>query len=98
MSGLPPLASLKQNLSPNVEMLIDPSDAAFQERLQRWSDIGKQTPAAIVLPTSEEEIQKIVMLSPRSVEKCLVLDDLTPDSGAMGCPYLNAVRDEEWWA
>lgn len=54
------LSSLKETLSSNADILTNPSDAIFQECLQRWSDIDKQTPSAIVLPTSEEDIQKTV--------------------------------------
>jgi FAD binding domain len=51
---------LKPALGPDCDILVDASGAEFQEYAKRWSDIDRKTPAAILLPTSEEEIQKIV--------------------------------------
>ena len=60
MSPLPLLSNLKNLLSPASEILTDASDASFKVHLERWTDIEKQTPAAIILPSSEEDIQKTV--------------------------------------
>jgi FAD/FMN-containing dehydrogenase len=60
MSITTKLTSLKEVVSPDSTVLTDPKNDAFQELLKRWSDIDKQTPGAIVLPTSEDECQKIV--------------------------------------
>lgn len=60
MSTITKLASLKDVISPDSTVLTDPKNDAFQELLKRWSDIDKQIPGAIVLPTSEVECQKIV--------------------------------------
>lgn len=54
------ITELKTVVGPDCDILVDPSGAKFQEYAKRWSDIDRKTPAAIVLPTSEEEIQKIV--------------------------------------
>ncbi|KAL4907582.1 hypothetical protein BDW74DRAFT_176333 [Aspergillus multicolor] len=42
------------------EILSNPQSTKFQEHLARWTDIDLKTPAAIILPTSEEECVKIV--------------------------------------
>lgn len=60
------LAKIKTELQdvvgPGIEVLVDAGSPDFQEYAKRWTDIDRKTPAAIVLPTSEEEIQKIVSL------------------------------------
>ena len=56
------LQTLKTCVSSTCVILTDPDDTAFVEYMKRWSDINKQTPAAIVLPTSEVEIQQTVSL------------------------------------
>jgi hypothetical protein len=48
-----------------LEILTDQSDATFQDRAKRWTDIDRKTPAAIILPTNEEEIRKTVCLIQR---------------------------------
>lgn len=54
------LAELRTVLPHNVGILTDQSDALFKDLMRRWSDIDLKIPSAIVLPTSEEEIQKTV--------------------------------------
>ncbi|KAI7780164.1 hypothetical protein LA080_016353 [Diaporthe eres] len=51
---------LQRHVGSELEILTDPTDARFQEHSKRWSDIDRQTPAAIVLPRSEEHIQSTV--------------------------------------
>lgn len=51
---------LKPVVGPDCDILVDASSGIFQEHAKRWSDIDRKTPAAIVLPTSEQEIQEIV--------------------------------------
>ncbi|KAH7382520.1 hypothetical protein DE146DRAFT_623490 [Phaeosphaeria sp. MPI-PUGE-AT-0046c] len=54
------VGSLKARLGSGVTILTDPDDAVFHEHAKRWSDIDRMTPAAIVLPVSEEQILKTV--------------------------------------
>ena len=60
MSLLSLVADLKAALSQDAEILTEASDARFQAHLDRWTDLDKQTPAAIILPTSEKDIQRTV--------------------------------------
>lgn len=53
-------SGLQSRAGSDVEILTDPADSRFQEHSKRWSDIDRQTPAAIVLPRSEEQIQTTV--------------------------------------
>ncbi|EAT82263.1 hypothetical protein HBI56_238390 [Parastagonospora nodorum] len=54
------VGKLQALLGPDVSILTDQHDQAFIEYAKRWTDVGRKTPAAIVLPTSEEEIQRTV--------------------------------------
>ncbi|TVY32060.1 FAD-linked oxidoreductase [Lachnellula subtilissima] len=60
MSKLSQLPELKAVLTPGCQILTDTSDAKFVEYLKRWTDIDLMVPGAIVLPTSEDDCQKIV--------------------------------------
>lgn len=51
---------LRRYTGSDLEILTDSEDSRFQELSKRWSDIDRQIPAAIVLPESEEQIQKTV--------------------------------------
>lgn len=51
---------LKATVASSCQILTDSESAEFREYAKRWSDIDRQIPAAIVLPTTEEDIQKIV--------------------------------------
>lgn len=53
---------LRRYAGPDLEILTDSSESRFQELSRRWSDIDRQIPAAIVLPESEEQIQRTVSL------------------------------------
>lgn len=48
-------------------VLTSPSSSAFQESMKRWSDIDVQTPSAILLPDSEEDVVKVVRNISRSM-------------------------------
>lgn len=52
------VTELRGHAGSNLEVLADPADPRFQEFAKRWSDIDRQTPAAIVIPASEEQIQE----------------------------------------
>ncbi|KAI1088778.1 hypothetical protein F5B19DRAFT_505270 [Rostrohypoxylon terebratum] len=54
------LAELQVQIGPSLEILVEKDSARFQEYAKRWSDIDRQIPGAIVLPVSEEQIQKTV--------------------------------------
>jgi hypothetical protein len=60
MAVLEHIPSLRESLSSDSEILVDPVSPDFQERLQRWTDINRQEPAAIILPSSEDECLKAV--------------------------------------
>ncbi|KAI9709690.1 MAG: hypothetical protein M1820_003092 [Bogoriella megaspora] len=51
---------LKDSVSSDCKILTDYKDTTFLDYMKRWSDIDKQTPAAIVLPISEIDTQKTV--------------------------------------
>ncbi|OCL05429.1 FAD-binding domain-containing protein [Glonium stellatum] len=57
---------LRASAGPDLDILTDKSDATFQEHAKRWSDIGRKIPAAIILPASEEQIQKTVQWAIKS--------------------------------
>lgn len=54
------IPELKAAVASQCEILTDSDDAKFREYAKRWTDIDRKIPAAIVLPTSEEGIQKTV--------------------------------------
>lgn len=54
------LQNLSNDLGPDVEILVDKNSSRFKELSKRWTDIDRETPGAIVLPTSPSLIQKIV--------------------------------------
>lgn len=60
------ITALKGIVDPDCAILTDPADADFQEYSKRWTDIGRETPAAIVLPRTEEDIQKVVQWAVKS--------------------------------
>ena len=63
MSILSQIVTLREALSSTSKILTDSTDTIFQELLQRWTDIDKKTPGAIVVPTSEDDILKTVGLN-----------------------------------
>ena len=54
------ILALHALVSPECEILNDPTDQTFQRHSERWTDIAREIPAAIVLPTTEADIQAIV--------------------------------------
>lgn len=55
---------LQSRAGSGLTILTNPADPRFQEHSKRWSNIDRQTPAAIVLPRSEEQIQSTVSHRP----------------------------------
>ncbi|KAK8092005.1 hypothetical protein PG997_002366 [Apiospora hydei] len=61
------LQDLQACLGPEVEILTEKdSGDRFQEFAQGWTNIGRATPGAIVLPLTEEQIQKTVQWAVQS--------------------------------
>ncbi|KAK7992146.1 FAD binding domain-containing protein [Apiospora saccharicola] len=54
------LAALQEHVGPGLEILTQNDSSRFQEFAKRWTDIGRETPAAIILPETEGQIQKTV--------------------------------------
>ena len=52
-------------LSNDAKVLTNSTTAEFQELMKRWTDVDKQTPFAIVMPATEEDIVKSVSLNLR---------------------------------
>ena len=61
------ITALKELVGPDCAILTHPAEAKFQEHSKRWTDIGRKTPAAIVLPRTEEDIQKVVQWAVKSL-------------------------------
>lgn len=53
------IADLASKLSPNAKIVTEGGEE-WNSLLVRWSDIGKQTPAAIVSVATEADIQETV--------------------------------------
>ncbi|CAI6338931.1 unnamed protein product [Periconia digitata] len=60
MSVIKALELFRKELGSEIEILADQHNGAFIEYAKRWTDIGRKTPAAIVVPSSEIQIQKTV--------------------------------------
>ena len=60
------ITALKEIVAPDCEILTDVTESDFKNNAQRWTDIGRETPAAIVLPRTEEDIQKTVQWAVKS--------------------------------
>jgi len=61
----PPLSvavalKLQGYLSKEAQVLTDPESAAFKTSMSRWTDVNKQTPAAILQPACETDVERIV--------------------------------------
>ena len=87
MAILSKLEGLKAVVSSQCQILTDSSSAQFQEYAKRWTDIDSKTPGAIVLPTTEEDIQKTVCWS-----RYLRAYMLKPVAGPMGRIRIHPVR------
>jgi FAD/FMN-containing dehydrogenase len=53
-------ATIQKILSPEAQVLLDPESAAFKTSMSRWTDVGKQTPSAILKPENEADVEKTV--------------------------------------
>lgn len=60
MTVLEHIPSLRQTLLPGSDVLTNREDSKFQELLARWTDIDRKEPAAIILPSSEDDCLKTV--------------------------------------
>ncbi|KAI1124901.1 hypothetical protein F5Y10DRAFT_248289 [Nemania abortiva] len=60
------LQDLISDSGPDVEVLVDKDSPRFKELSKRWTDIDRETPAAIVLRDSPSLIQKTVRSAHRS--------------------------------
>jgi hypothetical protein len=56
------LQVLRSGLSQEAEVLDDSRSDRFQELCRRWSDVDKEVPGAIVLPSCEADCQIAVNL------------------------------------
>lgn len=54
------LTELQSQAGPSLEILTRKEDNRFRELSKRWTDIGREIPAAIILPESEEQIRQTV--------------------------------------
>ncbi|KAK8029864.1 FAD binding domain-containing protein [Apiospora rasikravindrae] len=52
------LAALQEHAGPELEILTQNDGSHLQEFARRWTDIGRETPAAIVLPETKGKIEK----------------------------------------
>lgn len=84
------MRGLKAAVASSCRILTDSESAEFQEYAKRWSDIDRQVPAAIVLPMTEEDVQKTVI--PRSMS---AVSGLTCHTGSMGGTGVPTVCDPE---
>ena len=50
------ITALKVIEGPDCEILKDSNETNFEKYAQRWTNIGRETPAAIILPRTEEDI------------------------------------------
>lgn len=47
-------------MSSGSAVLTQPEDSEFQGLLKRWTDVNRKEPAAIILPSSEDDCLKAV--------------------------------------
>lgn len=69
MTVLDHIHLLRQTLSHGSDILDNPQDSEFQELLARWTDIDRKEPAAIILPSSENDCLKAVRVFPVAANK-----------------------------
>lgn len=53
-------SDLQTRLSGTSRILTDSGSEEFQIYMERWSELNRQTPAAIALPETEEDVAAIV--------------------------------------
>lgn len=95
MAVLEHIASIRDSLSSASEILVDPFSPDFQEHLKRWTDINREEPAAIILPSSESECLKVVSVKTSLQRRHVV--SLSAKSGAMGSEEFRSVRGKKRW-
>lgn len=66
MPVLSQITALRETVGPDCQILTDSSDPIFQEYTKRWTDIGREIPAAIILPRTEKDIQHAVQWAVKS--------------------------------
>lgn len=54
--------SLIQKIAKEIRVLTAADTPDFEQHLQRWSDIDRKTPAAVLLPRAEDECRKAVSI------------------------------------
>ena len=64
------LELLRKELSAESRVLDDACNDKFQTYHSRWTHLNHETPAAIILPTSEEDAQTTVGRAPCSISLC----------------------------
>ena len=84
------ILELKAVVTSQCQILTDSASPQFQEYAKRWTDIDRQIPAAIVLPTTEEDIQKTVNIVWLPGESAL-----TCETGPMGRAAVDPICDPE---
>lgn len=84
------LSLLRSSIGHDITILTDPLDPAFIEHAKRWTDVDRKTPAAIILPRSEEEIRTIVC----GVYLAWAFSNY--DLGSMGGWGSDTFRNQEW--
>lgn len=57
------ISFLEKSLSSDSKILSNPRDEEFLKLMERWTEIDLKIPGAIVLPISEEDVQKTVSWS-----------------------------------
>ena len=82
------IPNLKTHLTSACQILTDSHGTEFQEYAKRWSDINRQIPAAIVLPTTEGDIQKTVSSVGPSANPLLIYS-----AGPMGFSQVDPLCD-----
>lgn len=70
------LSALRDDLSPQAQVLTDPTNESFKQALQRWSDIEVKVPGAIVQIGSEKDAVKTAS-SIQIPQACAVRPDNT---------------------
>ena len=63
------LTELQSQAGPSLEILTNKEDNRFQELSKRWTDIGREIPAAVILPESEEQIIQTVTSTKRNTAR-----------------------------
>lgn len=54
------LPHVKSRLSEDAELLADKEDVRLWTTRERWSNVGEQTPGAVVRPSCEDDVILVV--------------------------------------